>query len=525
MLKNTVFTFILSSPLAVVCADSAWVVDSQDEWEKATGAQQGLKFSDGLAEPSGEEATFQSALKRFEKKRSVKSITIAQSPAWLNWEETPNIGTPSMQDAPVLLSLGENNHWMFARYRDPAKKGAAPKKKGGANKKGGAAKKKVEEKVEVVEEAFVPKEVKLEGFDIKLLSTPIANEFTAPGGLEKNLGGYHAWQSRDMKNWVRHGSITEKFSKWMTTAEYVDGKFQFYYDFPNDQDPHVYVDEDLTDGKPGNNMGMAFKDPSHGSDVGMIRDLDGKFHVIYEDWSPINASKRAWDSPLAGHAVSEDGLKDFKIVDPAVDLRTTSTGKIGTYRHPHWRKEDPKNYATNEAKYEIHSPEQPAFGDWAAICVGGQYYLFGDYDKSHGEPMSVGMFTSSSIDKQFTFFGSIGRGHPDPDICFADGKFYLATQQKLDFVSDGPWVETVEMRAGVDTDNDAKIDQWSDWQTVKEAYAYTPGFAKQINKTAAKMDLSKLPEGFGFQFELRLKDTTENRSKPILDKVTMEFGE
>ncbi|MGJ8655623.1 MAG: hypothetical protein ACSHX6_04160 [Akkermansiaceae bacterium] len=516
MQQNLYYTFVLTSSItSFACADDAWVIDSHDEWEKATSAQKGLAFAEGMAEPAGKEATFQSVLKRFETKRSVKSISIAQSPNWLNWEETPNIGTASMADAPVLLSLGENNHWMFARYKAPG----SESQKGKKDKKGG------EEKVEVVEEVFVPEEVKLEGFDVKLLSTPVANEFTAPGGLEKNMGGYHAWQSRDMKNWVRHGSVTEKFSKWMTTAEYVDGKFQFYYDFPNDQDPHVYVDEDLTDGKPGKNMGMAFKDPSHGSDVGMIRDLEGKFHVIYEDWSPIKASARAWDSPLAGHAVSEDGLKDFKIVDAAVDLRTKPTGKIGTYKHPHWAKEDPKNYKTNVAEYEIHSPEQPAFGDWAAISVGGQYYLFGDYDKSHGEPMSVGMFTSSSIDKQFTFFGSIGRGHPDPDVCFADGKFYLATQQKLDFVSDGPWVESVEVRAGVDTDNDATIDQWSEWQMVKEAYAYTPGFAKQVKKTAAEMDLSKLPEGYGFQFELRLKDTTENQSKPILDKVTVEFGE
>ena len=59
-----------------------------------------------------------------------------------------------------------------------------------------------------------------------------------------------------------------------------------YYDFPNDQDPHVYVDDDLFDGEPGKNMGIAVKDPSHGSDAGFIRDLDGNMHVIIEDWSP-----------------------------------------------------------------------------------------------------------------------------------------------------------------------------------------------------------------------------------------------
>ena len=69
-------------------------------------------------------------------------------------------------------------------------------------------------------------------------------------------------------------------------------------------------------------MGMAFKDPTDGSDAAIFRDLKGKFHLILEDWSPIDASTHAWDSPLAVHAVSEDGIKDFKILAPPVDERT-----------------------------------------------------------------------------------------------------------------------------------------------------------------------------------------------------------
>ena len=65
------------------------------------------------------------------------------------------------------------------------------------------------------------------------------------------------------------------FAKWTTTAEQVGGKTYIYYDFPNDQDPHLIIDEDLTDGKPGKNMGMALNDPSHGSDCAVIRDLEG----------------------------------------------------------------------------------------------------------------------------------------------------------------------------------------------------------------------------------------------------------
>ena len=168
-------------------------------------------------------------------------------------------------------------------------------------------------------------------------------------------------------------------------------------------------------------------------------------------------------------------------------------------------------------------PEQPAFGDWAAISIGGQYYLFGDYDISHGAPMSTAIFTSSDLNKPFKLIGHVGQGHPDPDICFAEGQFYLATQTSKDFVSPGPWVDGVEVRVGVDTDKDSKIDKWTEWQAVSESYDYIPGFVKQIAKTPAKMDLKELPEGYGFQFEVKLKDTTENESKPVLDKVVLSF--
>ena len=513
-MNKTKFLPLLFLTYAVSFADQIWTIDTQSEWEQNLTSQNQLEVKKGMASPREKSASFQSKLKRFTEPQAAASITFEQSPAWLNWEPTKNIGTASMSDAPVFLSLGPDNYWMFARYSQAS----------GKKRKKGKKIKQAESSAPIP--VFEAQPATLEGFDIPLLSTPLSNEFKAPGGLKQNMGGYHAWQSRDMVNWVHHGSITEKFSTWMTTAEFVDGKAYFYYDFPNDQDPHLYIDDDMTDGVPGKNMGMAFKDPSHGSDCAFIRDLEGKFHVIYEDWSPINAKTHAWDSPLAGHAVSPDGLNDFKILAPAVDERTNPTGKIGTYKHPHWAKEDPDNYKTSVGEYEIHDSEQNAYGDWASISIGGRYYLFGDFDPAgkHGSnSMSVAMFTSASLDEPFTFFNNVGRGHPDPDVCFAEGRFYLATQQNSDFVSPGPWVETVEVRVGVDTNDDTKINQWSDWTVVKESYDYTPGFAKQIQKTPAKMDLSALPQGYGFQFEVRMTDTTANESKPVLDRIEMTF--
>jgi hypothetical protein len=86
-------------------------------------------------------------------------------------------------------------------------------------------------------------------------------------------------------------------------------------------------------------------------------------------------------------------------------------------------------------------------------------------------------------------------------------------------------VEKVEARVGVDTDKDGKINEWTPWQEVHEKYDYIPGFAKQVAKAPAALDLSKLPAGYGFQIELKTTDTTENKVKPILDKLALSFAE
>ena len=178
------------------------------------------------------------------------------------------------------------------------------------------------------------------------------------------------------------------------------------------------------------------------------------------------------------------------------------------------------------ATYNIHEPEQNANGDWASISIGGQYYLFADNDPagSHGrEDMSVAWFTSGDISKPFTFCGSIGKGHPDPEIIFAEGKFFLLTQLESDFVSPGPWVEKVEARIGVDTNNDGGVDHWSEWTRVTEKYEVMKGFAKQVSRIPASMDLKGLPEAYGFQFEVKVEDQTGNLSRPSIEKVELEF--
>ncbi len=482
--------------------ESEWAITTENDWKESIESSEGVVIDRGGISPVAKSGRVRTKIQSFKSKRSANALIAGQAPLWQNWNPIENLGPSNLGDAPVLLTAGKDDYWMFGLYG-----GGQPKGKQGENAR----------------DAFEPKAAVLEGFDAPLTTTRFPNQFDAPGGRKPGKGGYHAWQSRDMQTWVHHGPVTEGFSRWVTSAEMIDGKALIYYDFPNDQDPHVYVDSDLTDGEPGENMGLAVMDPSHGSDAGFIRDLEGRMHVILEDWSPINASKRSWDSPLAAHAVSPNGLDGFVFGNPPVDNRTKPTGEIATYKHPHWVKEDPARFQTNIAEYNVHEPEQEAYGDWAAICIGGQYYLFGDYDPICGHQMSVGWFTSSSIDEPFTWCDHIGEGHPDPDVTFAEGQFYLATQQEIDYVSPGPWVEKVTARVGVDTGNDGKIDHWSDWGELKESYDYIPGFSKQVARIPASLDLSKLPDGFGFQIEFKLEDMTENKSKPTIESLTLSF--
>ena len=152
--------------------------------------------------------------------------------------------------------------------------------------------------------------------------------------------------------------------------------------------------------------------------------------------------------------------------------------------------------------------------------------MVGDYDPAgvHDRSgMSVALFTSADINKPFRFYGHIGSGHPDPDVMFADGKFYLITQTATDFVSDGPWVGMAKLRAGVDKDGDGKIDQWSKWQDAKETYSKIKGFSKQVDRKPAKVSFSDLPAGQGFQVEIKLIAGEDDTVLPKIDQLIATF--
>ncbi|WP_111709768.1 glycoside hydrolase family protein [Lutibacter citreus] len=440
-----------------------WIVDKQADWLEITANTQGVELLNGQAKSSVKKSTFTSKIHSYKTKKKAQSITFKQSSNWDNWKEVPNVGPEGTLDAIVLIPIKENDYWLLARKYDTHPK-----------------------RVDVT---------RLTHSDDEL--------------------GYHAWHSTDMKSWKHYGPVSGYRERWVTTAEYKNGAFYIYYDHPNDEDPHLIIDNDLTDGKMGKDMGMVFNDPSHGSDCAIFRDEDNSFHLIYENWDPINAQTHSWDSPLGGHAVSPDGIHDFKILSPVVDHRTKPTGKYGEYIHGSIVKE--------VKKYEIHEPEQKAYGDWTAIKVGGQYYLFCDYHPV-GERIKIGCFTSGDINKQFSFIGEMGNGHPDPTIGFAEGQFYLLQQQgKVDFVSPGPWVPGVKTRVGVDISGNGKIDEWTDWQEIKESYSLKQGFSRIVDTVPAKLVLTGLPEGYGFCFEYKTETLDFENANIVIEKVQVDF--
>lgn len=459
MVRKTLFVLTLYFIVGCQAESQLWKANTRQDWQAISDEEsEGIKIQDGFIYAEKEEAIFSSTLKQFKQKRKLNAITFKQSPQWDNWQAVPKV-TPEMAvNAPVFIPVSDGDYWLLGNHK------------------------------------------------------------------EDFANGYHAWHSTDMKTWKHYGLVTEQENRWVTDAEYVDGKFYIYFDKPNDEDPHLVIDADLTDGKQGEVIGMVFRDPSHGSDMAIFRDEDNTFHLIYEDWSPVNARKRAWDSPLAGHADSPDGIHGFLPHEypPPIDRRGIPTGEILPYEP------DPNQLVhgpdSTPYTYEVHEGPQDAFGDYAMIKVAGQYYIFCDYhshDKS--KSMRIGRWRSDDIKKEFVWDGEIGEGfHPDPTIGFAEGKFYLLVQRnKSDFISDGPWVDGVEVRVGVDTNNNGSVDIWTEFTQVKETYLQKPGYVKVITSQPAILDLSALAAGYAFKIEIRFK--SKNNLFPVLDAFEAEF--
>ena len=67
------------------------------------------------------------------------------------------------------------------------------------------------------------------------------------------------------------------------------------------------------------------------------------------------------------------------------------------------------------------------------------------------------------------------------------------------------------------------IDHWSKWQDTRETYSSIPGFAKQVDRTPAKLSFSDLPVGKGFQIEVKLLSPEGHKSLPKIDQLIATF--
>ena len=103
-----------------------WTIDSADDWTKNIKSAGGAIVADGSVSPEAKTATIVTKVHASDIKRSAKSLVVTQSAIWQNWNPIENLGPANLGDAPVLLTVGPDNYWMFGRYG-----GGQARRKGG----------------------------------------------------------------------------------------------------------------------------------------------------------------------------------------------------------------------------------------------------------------------------------------------------------------------------------------------------------------------------------------------------------
>ena len=158
IITTAFFPFLLVPSL--LAADPLTIA-SEADWKKSIASSEGVVIKNGVAEPTGKTGTLTTRVHKFDQKHSASSLIITQSAVWQNWNPIENLGPANLRDAPVLLTVGPDDYWMFGRYGSLNSRG----QKGGKQTAGG--------RIPLSERRpFTPEPAKLEGFDTPLLTTP-----------------------------------------------------------------------------------------------------------------------------------------------------------------------------------------------------------------------------------------------------------------------------------------------------------------------------------------------------------------
>ncbi|MEM9161080.1 MAG: hypothetical protein AAGB46_18690, partial [Verrucomicrobiota bacterium] len=149
--------FALTACVALA-AEKNWKIETDADWRQNRVLSENIHVEEGMAHSTSLASSYTSIVKSFPKRRKAKSLTFRQTDIWDNWKEIPKVGVPEMRDAPVFVPVKKGEYWLLARHKNY--------------------------------------------------------------GRAKD-GGYHAWRSADMKNWIHQGQVSNFRERWVTTAEYV----------------------------------------------------------------------------------------------------------------------------------------------------------------------------------------------------------------------------------------------------------------------------------------------------------------
>ena len=112
-----------------------WTIETSDDWTQNIKSAEGAIVEAGSVSPKAKVASITTKVHSSDVKRSARSLVVSQLAIWQNWNPIENLGPTNLGDAPVLLTVGPGNYWMFGRY-----KGAQPRRKKGQKQKEGPKK-------------------------------------------------------------------------------------------------------------------------------------------------------------------------------------------------------------------------------------------------------------------------------------------------------------------------------------------------------------------------------------------------